>query len=165
MTEITLRYATAEDSPEIWEMLQKFATSMKAEAEFTVSMNKLRDGLFRLAPEMRVLVAARTHEICGVATFCTMYSTWRGRRGIHLEDLYVLPNCRRAGVGSLLVSGLAHIATECGYTHIRWSVRSWNTHAVDFYSSLGARHARHIDVYDLSGAAMVEAASDVQSIE
>ncbi|WP_280395493.1 GNAT family N-acetyltransferase [Nocardia brasiliensis] len=165
MTDIVVRYATEADLPEVWTMLRHLATSLKSSADFTVSAAELREALFGPAPEMSVLVAARAFEVCGIATFYPIYSTWRGRRGIHLEDLYVLPAYRHAGVGSMLVAGLARLAIEREYTHVRWSVHSWNTQAVNFYESVGAQRDRYTDFYDLSGPELIDAAGGMRSVE
>ncbi|MGW4843080.1 N-acetyltransferase family protein [Nocardia brasiliensis] len=165
MTEIVLRYATEEDLPEVWAMLRQYAGSLEVESEFTVTMRGLREGLFGPAPEMRILVAARVYEVCGLATFYPIYSTWRGHRGIHLEDLYVLPAYRRTGIGSSLVGGLARVAVERGYTHIRWTVRSWSEGAVEFCGSLGAHYATNIDFYALSGVELQDAAANTPPLD
>ncbi|AFU02755.1 GNAT family N-acetyltransferase [Nocardia brasiliensis] len=165
MTEIVLRYAAEEDLPELWAMLRQSASSLGAESEFTVSMRGLREGLFGQTPELSVLVAARVYEVCGMATFYPVYSTWHGRRGIHLEDLYVLPAYRRIGVGSMLVGGLAQVALDRAYTHVRWTVRGRSTGAIDFSGSLGARYVGNTDHYDLSGAELLDAAAETRPPE
>ncbi|WP_433574724.1 N-acetyltransferase family protein [Nocardia brasiliensis] len=163
MTEIVLRYASEDDLPEVWAMLRRYATSV--EAEFTVSMDGLRESLFGPTPAMSTLVAARVYEVCGVATFYPIYSTWRGRRGLHLEDLFVLPAYRRSGVGSLLVGGLAQVALERGHSDLRWTVRHRNAGAVEFCGDLGARYAGHADFYHLSATALVDIAAAARPIE
>ncbi|MFB8281119.1 GNAT family N-acetyltransferase [Nocardia colli] len=165
MTEIAVRFAIGEDLPEVWAMLRQIARSADASASFTLSLEELREAMFGPAPRMRTLVAARVYEVCGIATFCPIYSTWHRGRAIHLEDLFVLPAYRRAGVGSLLIAGLARVAIDGGYTHIRWAVHSWNTQAAEFYDSVGARYTSYTDFYQLAGAELVEAAVAVPSIE
>ena len=83
-------------------------------------------------------VAEDRGEVVGMAIWFLNYSTWTGRNGIYLEDLFVRPAHRGLGIGRALVSELAAIASEHGYTRLDWSVLRWNKSAIGFYKSLGA---------------------------
>ena len=76
--------------------------------------------------------------------FCN-FSTWRGRHGVYLEDLFVHPEHRRRGIGEALLATLAKVCVDRGYTRLEWSVLDWNEPAIDFYRSLGAVGARRVD--------------------
>ena len=96
----------------------------------------------------------------GFALFFQSYSTWRGRPGLYLEDLYVPPDKRGQGVGKALLRALANIAVERGYGRMEWAVLDWNQSAIDFYRSLGAAALDEWTVYRLTGPALEALARD-----
>jgi GNAT superfamily N-acetyltransferase len=95
-------------------------------------------------------------EAVGFALWFLNYSTWRGRHGIYLEDLYVTPAARGGGHGKALLTELAKIAEERGYGRFEWSVLDWNTPAIGFYTSIGARPQDEWTVYRMSGDTLRE---------
>ena len=98
----------------------------------------LRDG-FGEVPRFRCVIAEQDGEAVGFALFFTSYSTWRGRHGIRLEDLYVTPAARGAGVGKALLRHLARVAVSEGCKRLEWDVLEWNAPAIGFYEAMGAR--------------------------
>ena len=98
----------------------------------------LQTALFGEQPAVFALVAAVDGEVVGVAVWFLTFSTWLGRHGIYLEDLYVRPEHRGAGHGRALLAALAAIAVERGYGRLEWAVLDWNEPALGFYRSIGA---------------------------
>jgi GNAT superfamily N-acetyltransferase len=93
-------------------------------------------------------------EVVGLALWYLTFSTWVGRHGIYLEDLYVRPDHRRDGHGTALLATLARLCVERGYGRLEWAVLDWNTPALEFYRSLGARPLDDWTVHRLSGDAL-----------
>ncbi len=114
----------------------------------------LTTSLFGPDPKVFAHVAEHEGEIVGMAIWFLTYSTWTGRHGIHLEDLYVRPGSRGLGVGAALISELSLLAGEAGYTRVEWAVLDWNQPAIDFYRHLGAEPLDEWRVYRLSGGAL-----------
>lgn len=100
--------------------------------------DQLRDALFSAAPTVFAHVAEEDGRLLGMAIWFLNFSTWTGRNGIYLEDLYVRPEERARGIGRALIARLAAIAHQSGYGRIDWSVLDWNEPAIRFYRSLGA---------------------------
>jgi ribosomal protein S18 acetylase RimI-like enzyme len=96
-------------------------------------------------------VADEGGQVVGMAIWFLTFSTWTGRHGIYLEDLYVKPEARQSGVGRALVTALATLADAAGYRRIDWSVLTWNDTALRFYRSLGARPMDEWVGYRLTG--------------
>lgn len=105
-------------------------------------------------PPFECVLASLDGEPAGFALFFHNYSTWRGRRGLYLEDLYVTPAQRGRGVGKALLDHLAQLAVARGCARFEWSVLDWNTPAIDFYRSLGAVPMDGWTVWRLDGAAL-----------
>lgn len=101
-------------------------------------------------------VAELDGELVGMALWFLNYSTWRGRHGIYLEDLYVRPTCRGAGIGRSLLAALARICIERGYGRLELQVANWNTSAIGFYRELQAYPMDEWTVYRLTGEALDE---------
>lgn len=105
-------------------------------------------------PALYAHVAEIDGDVVGMAIWFLNYSTWRGTHGIYLEDLYVTPDHRGAGVGTALMAELAKIAVERGYQRFEWWVLDWNQPAIDVYRKLGAEAMNEWTVQRLSGAAL-----------
>ncbi|KLL11674.1 GNAT family N-acetyltransferase [Protofrankia coriariae] len=103
------------------------------------TVDDLHAALFGPAPAVFAHVVERDGEIVGIAVWFLNYSTWTGRHGIYLEDLFVREDQRGRGYGRALVTTLARRCVERGYARLNWAVLDWNTPALDFYDSLGAR--------------------------
>ena len=105
-------------------------------------------------PALYAHVAEVDGAIVGMAIWFLNFSTWRGTHGIYLEDLYVTPEHRGAGIGTALMAELAHIAVERGYQRFEWWVLDWNTAAIDVYRKLGAEAMHEWTVQRLTGASL-----------
>lgn len=136
MTQI--RPATAADVPLILALIHELAVyEREPDAVHATEASLLRDG-FGPDPRFRCLVAERDAVPAGFALFFNSYSTWEGRHGIYLEDLFVRPAFRGHGIGKALLAHLAGVAVaeDCG--RLEWSVLDWNQPAIDFYHRIGA---------------------------
>ncbi len=136
----SIRTATPADIPLILELIRALATyEREPDAVKTTEADLLRDG-FGEQPCFECLIAENEEgEAAGFALFFYNYSTWRGRSGIHLEDLFVLPRFRGLGIGKALLARVAARAAEQGCVRLQWDVLEWNQTAIDFYQGLGAQ--------------------------
>jgi GNAT superfamily N-acetyltransferase len=146
-----IRTATPEDVPTILRLVRELAEYERALHEVRMTEEDLRTGLFGPEPSVFVHVAERDGEVVGFALWFLSFSTWVGRHGIYLEDLYVSPKARGLGYGKALLAELARIAGERGYGRVEWAVLNWNSPAIGFYKSLGARPQDEWTVYRLTG--------------
>lgn len=138
MTPALLRPATIDDVPLILELIRALADYERLPDEAVATEAGLRDTLFGERPAAEVVIAEVDGASAGFALFFHTYSTFLGRRGIWLEDLFVRPEFRGHGIGRQLLSHLAAlaIARDCG--RLEWSVLDWNVDAIGFYQKLGA---------------------------
>jgi GNAT superfamily N-acetyltransferase len=137
---IAIRRATPEDVPVILELIRGLADYEHARPEeVPADIPALRESLFGDRPAAEALLAVEGGRALGFALFFHNYSTWRARRGLYLEDLFVRPEERGRGVGKALLVELAKIAAERGCARMEWAVLDWNQPAIDFYLALGAR--------------------------
>ena len=134
----TIRPATAADVPQILAFIRGLALYERAPNEVTASEeNLLRDG-FGPHAFYFCLMAERDGEPAGFSFFFFNYSTWKGRPGVYLEDLFVEPHLRGKGIGKALLQRVAAFALENGCQRLQWEVLDWNTPAIDFYRAMGA---------------------------
>jgi GNAT superfamily N-acetyltransferase len=133
-----IRPATTDDVPVILELIRALAVYEKLEAHVVVKGDDLREHLFGERPFAECILAEDDGATVGFALFFHNYSTFRGRPGIYLEDLFVRPECRGRGHGKALFAELARIAVERGCDFLQWSVLDWNTPSIGFYVQLGA---------------------------
>jgi GNAT superfamily N-acetyltransferase len=139
MSDIHIRPGVEEDVPVILELIRALAEYEKARPEEApVDEAVLRESLFGARPAAEVLLAEVDAETAGLALFFHNFSTWQGRRGLYLEDLFVRPAMRGRGIGKALLCELARIATERGCARMEWAVLDWNAPSIEFYRSLGA---------------------------
>jgi GNAT superfamily N-acetyltransferase len=138
----SIRAATPADIPAILDLIRALAAyEREPDAVKTTEADLLRDG-FGEQPCFECLIAENGDELgqaAGFALYFYNYSTWRGRSGIHLEDLFVLPRFRGQGIGKALLARVAARAAERGCLRLQWDVLAWNQTAIDFYQSLGAQ--------------------------
>ena len=139
MSKIETRPASEDDVAAIQGMIRELAEFEKMSDQVESIDHDLRQALFgeNRCAEALVAVAENGQQI-GFALFFTTYSTFVGRPGLYLEDLYVKPEKRGQQVGTQLLTALAAIASERGYGRMDWSVLDWNQRAIDFYEKLGA---------------------------
>ncbi|MGA2217646.1 MAG: GNAT family N-acetyltransferase [Terracidiphilus sp.] len=134
----TIRAATPADVPLILDFIRALALYERApEAAIATEVDLLRDG-FGPNPFYFCLIAEHDDQPAGFAFYFFDYSTWLGRPGIYLEDLFVYPELRGLGIGKALLKKVAEIAVERGCARLKWSVLDWNTPAIDFYRAMGA---------------------------
>ena len=133
-----IRRASAEDAGQILEFIRALAAFERApDAVEATAEGLVRDG-FGPRAFFECLIAEYDGQPAGFALYFFNYSTWVGRPGIYVEDLFVLPEFRRKGIGRALLKQVAAIAVENGCQRLQWEVLDWNTPAIDFYRELGA---------------------------
>ncbi len=151
---IVIRKATAEDAVQILEFVRALAAFERAPDAVTATVEGLiRDG-FGPHPFFECLIAQCDGQAAGFAFYFFNYSTWAGRPGIYVEDLFVLPEYRRLGIGKGLLKRVAAIALENGCRRLQWEVLDWNTPAIDFYRAMGAEFLDEWRNVRLSGEAL-----------
>jgi len=135
---LSIRPATVNDALLLTTLVHELAQFEHLEHETIVTEDDmLRDG-FGPKPKFRALIAEWDGQTAGYALFFEFYSTFQGRAGIFLEDIFVRPEYRKKGIGSELLARVAKIAWEEDYFCMRWEVLDWNKSAIDFYNKLGA---------------------------
>jgi GNAT superfamily N-acetyltransferase len=149
-----IRPARAGDIPAIHQLIRDLASYERSLHEVTATEQDLAAALFAGQPALFAHVAEQDGQIVGFALWFLNYSTWGGRHGIYLEDLYVVPESRGRGHGKALLAELARICTERGYGRLEWWVLDWNTPARRFYESLGAVAMDEWTVHRLTGPAL-----------
>jgi len=159
----TLRFGTEEDLPLILTFIEELATYEKLRDEVVATEERLRLALFGTRPYAEVILAFRDEAPAGFALFYHTFSTFLGRPGLYLEDLFVRPPHRRQGLGHLLLRTLATLAVERGCGRLEWAVLDWNAPAIRFYEALGAEPMDAWTVYRLTGDALERLAADDRS--
>ena len=138
-TDVDISAATLADVPLILELIRGLAVYEKLENQVVVTESILRESLFGEDGAAECLIARVGGNAAGFALFFHNFSTWLGRRGLYLEDLFVQPAFRGHGVGKALLTHLAGIAVARGCGRFEWQVLDWNQSARDFYEKLGAQ--------------------------
>src|ERR1044071_7692872 len=137
--EFMIRSATVADVPVILELIKDLATYERAPDEVVADEKGLAEVLFGRKPAAEVLLAFEKNRGVGFAVFFHNFSTWLGRSGLYLEDLFVRPEDRGKGYGRALLVRLAKIARDRGCGRMEWAVLDWNRPAIKFYRALGAK--------------------------
>jgi GNAT superfamily N-acetyltransferase len=149
-----IRRARAADVPAIHRLILGLAEYEQSLDEVSVTEADLHGTLFGPDPAVFAHVAEHEGAVVGFALWFVNYSTWTGRQGIYLEDLFVTPELRRSGLGRALLAELARICVQRGYARLDWAVLDWNAPALEFYASLGAEHQETWQLHRLSGPAL-----------
>ena len=152
--EISVRRGRREDAPLILRFIRELAEYERLAHEVVATEEVLAETLFGARPTAYPLIASLDGAPVGWALYFYNFSTFHGRPGIYLEDLYVTPAARGHGVGRTLLATLARIAVEERCRRVEWSVLDWNAPSIAFYESLGAVAMSDWTVYRLTGAAM-----------
>ena len=139
VTDTTIRFARANDAQTIHNFIQGLAQYEREPDAVEATPESIRAQLQSQQPPFECLLAEVNGEARGFALFFHNYSTWRGKQGIYLEDLYVPEQHRGVGIGALLLATLARIAETRGCPRLEWQVLDWNTPAINFYETLGAK--------------------------
>jgi len=155
-----IRPATPEDLPAILSLVRELAVYEREPDAVTGTLGSYRDCLFPDdgSPTAWAHVAEVDGEVVGIAVWFLTFSTWTGRNGIWLEDLYVRPEHRGAGLGRALLAELARICVERGYPRLEWTVLDWNTPALEVYRHLGAAPMDEWTTHRLTGDALADLA-------
>jgi GNAT superfamily N-acetyltransferase len=151
---IQLRSAERGDVSVIAELIRGLARYEKLEDQVEMTEELLATALFGERPYAEVVLAEDGGRPVGFALFFHNFSTFLGRPGIYLEDLFVLPEHRGSGIGRMLLEHLARLAVERGCGRLEWAVLDWNRDAIGFYERLGARPNSEWTVYRLTGEAL-----------
>jgi len=152
--------ASERDVPVILELIRGLADYERLAHEVVATEAGLRVSLFGPRPDAEVVIAWAGDDAAGFALFFHNYSTFLGRRGLALEDLFVRPAWRGKGLGRRLLTHLAAIAVERGCGRFEWSVLDWNEGAIRFYRSVGARPMDDWTTFRLSGEALERLATE-----
>jgi GNAT superfamily N-acetyltransferase len=151
---VTVRPATVDDVPLVFGMIRQLADYEKMADQVIATEAGLRDALFGVSPSAEVILASVGDRPAGFALFFHNFSTFVGRRGLYLEDLFVVPEWRGRGVGRRLLVELARIAVDRGCGRFEWSVLDWNEPAIQFYKRLGAVAMDEWTVFRVAGDAL-----------
>lgn len=154
-----LRPARPGDEAGILAKIQALAVYEREPDAVDNSVEALTASLFGASPTVFAHVVERAGEIRGIAVWFLTYSTWTGRNGIWLEDLYVDDSERGRGYGKALLASLAEVCVKCGYTRLEWTVLDWNAPSIAFYRSVGAEPMDEWTTQRLSGDALAALAT------
>jgi GNAT superfamily N-acetyltransferase len=155
---IDIRPATVGDVALILRFIKELAAYERAEQEVVATEASLRASLFGEGARAHALICRVAGVEAGFAVYFFNYSTWQGREGLYLEDLYVSPANRKAGAGKAMLQHLARIAVKKGCGRFEWSVLDWNAPAIAFYRSIGAVAMDEWVRYRLAGEALANLA-------
>jgi GNAT superfamily N-acetyltransferase len=149
-----IRFATKEDVPRIHQLIKDLAEYEKAPLEAKATIQQIEETIFGENPVAYCHVAEDNGQVVGISIWFLNYSTWVGKPGIYLEDLYIDPAYRGKGYGFAFLKELGKICVERGYERLQWWVLDWNQPSIDFYKSLGAVPMDEWTVYRVSGDAL-----------
>lgn len=138
MVEVSVRPATAIDAPVLFNLIQALAEYEKLSHAVTGNAEALEEHLFGAKPYIEAILAEYANQVVGFALFFHNYSTFLTKPGIYVEDLFVLPEFRRKGIGKVLLQYIAQLAVERDCGRLEWSVLDWNQPAIAFYEKIGA---------------------------
>ena len=150
MSNLVIKRATSNDSAVLLSLIHELASYEKASNRVDVTLEKLNTCLFTAQPYAYALLASLNDAPVGYAIYFYNYSSYLGKPGIYLEDLYVKPNLRGKNLGKKILAHLAQHAKEKDCAFISWSVLDWNTSAIEFYNRIGGKPA-DCTPYKLSG--------------
>ncbi|MBW0116756.1 GNAT family N-acetyltransferase [Pseudonocardia abyssalis] len=149
-----IRRIEPDDVPAVVGLVHELADYEREPDSCLLTTAQLTEALFSSSPALFGHVAVVDGEVVGCALWFLNFSTWRGVHGLYLEDLYVRPAHRGAGLGRALLATLAAVCTERGYARLEWSVLDWNAPSIAFYRSLGAVSMDGWSTFRLDGDAL-----------
>lgn len=154
--DFVIRDATADDVDDLVRLVRDLALYEKEPGSATATADHFREALFprEAGPAAYAQVAERDGVVVGMAVWFTTFSTWTGRPGLWLEDLFVEPTQRGLGIGKALLSRLAAICAERDWPRLEWAVLDWNAPAIEFYRSQGACPQDDWTTFRLTGEAL-----------
>lgn len=156
MSEAVIRNATIEDAGLILGFIKELAIYEKAEYEVVATIEDIEKCLFSRDTTTRAVICTSGDEPVGFAVYFLNFSTWLGKNGLFLEDLYVSPDHRGSGAGKKLLKHLAEIAVSSNCGRFEWNVLDWNEPAIKFYESIGARAQDEWIGYRLEGQSLLD---------
>ena len=154
-----IRFAERKDVPVVLDFIVKLAEYEKLENEVTATPELLKTWIFE-KKKAEVLLAFEGEQPVGYALFFHNFSTFLGRAGIYLEDLFVLPEMRGKGYGKALLTHLARLTVQRGCGRLEWSCLDWNKPSLDFYHALGAKRMTGWTVHRLTGDDLLRVAQE-----
>ena len=157
MNKKSIRKATKKDIPLILDFIKKLAEYEKMSNQVVATEKLLKEWIFD-KKKAQVIFALEDGKAVGFALYFYNFSTFLGRAGIYLEDLFVLPKFRGKGYGKLLLKMLAREAHEKGMGRLEWSCLDWNAPSIEFYESLGAKMMKEWKVFRLTGENLTDLA-------
>ena len=160
ITDFAIRLARPEDVPTILSLIRELAEYERAPNDVVATAAGLEEALFGEHPAAEVLIGEEKAEPVCFALFFHNFSTWTGRRGLYLEDLFVRPEVRGKGYGRALLVRLAALAHERGCGRMEWAVLDWNEPAINFYRKLGAKPNEEWTIFRLTRDGIADLASD-----
>ena len=149
--DLSIRFATASDCAVILGFIRELAAYERLAHEVTADEAQLRATLFGARPAAEVLIVELGGAPVGFALFFPSYSTFLGKPGLYLEDLFVRPQFRRRGLARAMLATLARECVENGYTRLSWAVLDWNANAIALYNAVGGRQQSDWITYRVSG--------------
>jgi GNAT superfamily N-acetyltransferase len=152
---ILIRPATPGDIPLILQFIRELAEYERLAHEVSATEEQLRATLFGARPVAEVLIASHDDAPAGFAVFFANYSTFLGRPGLYLEDLFVRPEARGNGIGRALLEYLARLTVDRGWGRLEWRVLDWNEPSIAFYKKLGAEPLDDWTVFRVTGSALL----------
>jgi len=158
MPNIEIRKAVVGDVPVILRFVTELAAYEKALNEVVATEDDIRTSLFSKSASAQAIICHMDGGAIGFAVYFYNYSTWLGKNGLYLEDLYVSPDKRGIGAGKALLKYLAQTALDNNCGRFEWSVLDWNAPAIEFYHSIGAKPQSEWVGYRLTGEALMELA-------
>jgi GNAT superfamily N-acetyltransferase len=147
---LSIRFAEEKDIPVILSLIKELAEFEKLSDKVNVSEDILKENLFGKRKYAEVIIAELNEKPAGQALFFHNFSTFKGKPGIYLEDLYVKPEYRSKGIGKALLNKLIETAKERKCSRIEWVVLDWNKSAIDFYKKMGAEEMNGWLIYRLT---------------
>ncbi len=151
MSNINIRKATIDDAGLLLNFVKKLAKEEKAEHEVETSMEQMIKTIFGKDSTVHAIICESDGEPIGHAVYFFNYSTWQGKNGLYIEDLFILEEHRNSGAGKQILKYLSGLALKKDCGRLEWSVLDWNTQAIGFYESLGAKPLNEWIRYRLSG--------------
>lgn len=146
--------ATPNDVPLLIEFIRELAEVEDFPDDLTVTEEDLTKSLFGVNPVAEAVIGYLNDDPVSFAVFYHTFATSTGRRGLHLDDLYVRPHVQGKGVGRKMFRYLANLAKDRGCARFEWWALEWNSKAITFYESVGAQNLRHLRIFRLSGDAL-----------
>jgi len=157
---MNIRPAKATDIDEILALIYELALYEKAPEEAKATESQIRESFFGDNPKVFCELVEVDGDIAGFAIWFLNYSTWQGKHGIYLEDLFIRPQFRGRGFGKALLKHLAQICIDRGYGRFQWWVLDWNEPSIEFYKSFGEVAMDEWTVYRVTGDALIDLANE-----